>query len=242
VTQIRTVHAEMKGRYGSPRLTIELQSRGIRCCVNTVAKLMKRQGIRAKTKRRFVRTTDSRHTLPVAETILDRDFTATQPNEKWAMDITFLPTQEGWLSLAVVVDLFSRRIVGWAMDATMTSRLVVDALTMAVRHRGVTGGVLAHLDRGSQYASEHDQRVLTEEGIECSMSGAGQCWDNAVIESTFANLKRELVHHEDYATREEARASVFEYVEVFDNRIRRHSTLGYVSPVEYERLHNPDLC
>lgn len=239
VAQIRTVHTEVKQRYGSPRLTIELQSRGIRCCVNTVAKLMKCQGIRAKTTRRFVRTTDSRHTLPVAENILDRNFTATRPNEKWAMDITYLPTQEGWLYLALVVDLFSRRIVGWAMEATMTSRLVVDALLMAVRQRGVTGGVLAHSDRGSQYASEHYQRVLTEEGIECSMSGVGQCWDNAVVESTFGSLKRELVHHEDYATREEAKASVFEYVEVFYNRDRRHSTLGYVSPAEYERRHNP---
>jgi putative transposase len=239
--QIRVVHAERKERYGSPRMTVELQSRGVVCCVNTVAKVMKCQGIRAKTVRRFVRTTDSNHRMPVAENVLDRQFTATKPNEKWAMDFTYLPTVEGWLFLALVVDLFSRRIVGWSMAATMTSRLVVDALEMAVRQRDVTPGLIAHSDRGSQYASEHYQTELHRSGMVGSMSGVGQCWDNAVVESTFASLKRELVHHETYATREEAKASVFEYLEVFYNRVRRHSTLGYVSPAEFERMHNPKL-
>jgi putative transposase len=239
--QIRVVHAEVKERYGSPRMTVELQSRGVACCVNTVATVMNRHGIRAKTVRRFVRTTDSRHDRPVFENVLDREFTATKPNEKWVMDLTYLPTVEGWLFLALVVDLFSRRIVGWSMAATMTSRLVVDALEMAVRQRGPQAGLIAHSDRGSQYASEHYQAELHREGMVGSMSGVGQCWDNAVVESTFGSLKRELVHHETYATREEAKASVFEYIEVFYNRIRRHSTLGYVSPAEYERAHNPKL-
>jgi len=240
-TQIQEVHTEMRGRYGSPRLTAELNARGITCCVNTVAKAMKTQGIRAKTVKRFVRTTDSNHRLPVAQNVLDRDFTPAQPNAAWVMDMTYIPTHEGWLFLALVVDLFSRRIVGWAMDATMTSRLVVDALEMAVRQRCVTAGLVAHSDRGSQYASDHYQSELRRLGMVCSMSGVGQCWDNAVVESTFGSLKRELIHHETYATRDEAKASVFEYVEVFYNRVRRHSTLGYVSPAEYERTHNPKL-
>jgi putative transposase len=241
VAQIRVVHAEVKQRYGSPRMTVELQARGVACCVNTVATVMKRQEIRAKTVRRFVRTTDSKHRLPVAENVLDREFTATKPNEKWAMDITYLPTVEGWLFLALVVDLFSRRIVGWSMAATMTSRLVVEALTMAQGQRDVPPGLIAHSDRGSQYASEHYQAELRRLGMVGSMSGVGQCWDNAVVESTFGSLKRELVHHETYATRAEAKASVFEYLEVFYNRVRRHSTLGYVSPAEFERRHNPKL-
>ena len=241
VAHIREVHAQRKGRYGSPRLAVELNERGVACCVNTVARVMKRHGIRAKTVRRFVRTTDSNHRMPVAANVLDRDFSPAHPNTAWGRDITYVPTLEGWLFLALVVDLFSRRIVGWAMAATMTSRLVVDALDMAVRQRGVTAGLIAHSDRGSQYASDHYQSELRRRGMVCSMSGVGQCWDNAVVESTFGSLKRELVHHETYTTREEARASVFEYVEVFYNRIRRHSTLGYVAPAEYERTHNPKL-
>ena len=238
-TQMREVHAEMKGRYGSPRLAIELNERGVTRCVNTVAKVMKTQGIRAKTVKRFVRTTDSNHRLPVADNVLDRDFSPAEPNAAWGTDITYIPTAEGWLFLALVVDLFSRRIVGWAMDATMTSRLVADALEMAVRQRGVTAGLVAHSDRGSQYASDHYQAELRRRGMVCSMSGVGQCWDNAVVGRTFGSLKRERTHHESYVTRDEARASVFEYIEVFYNRIRRHSTPGYVAPAEYERTHNP---
>ena len=240
-TQIREVHAEMTGRSGSPRLAIELNGRGISCCVNAVAKVRKTRGIRAKAVKRFVRTTDSNHRLPVAENVLDRDFSPAQPNAAWGMDIPSIPTLEGWLFLALVVDLFSRRIVGWAMAATTTSRLVVDALEMAVRQRGVTAGLVAHSDRGSQYASDPYQAELRRRGMVCSMSGVGPCWDTAVVESAFGSLKRELIHHETYATREEARARVFEYIEVFYNRVRRHSTLGYVAPVEYERTYNPKL-
>ncbi|QEL16818.1 IS3 family transposase [Limnoglobus roseus] len=240
VAHIRAVHAEVRGRYGSPRLARELKARGVACCVNTVAKAMAAHGLRAKAVKRFVRTTDSGHRLPVSENVLARDFAAARPNEKWAMDLTYVPTLEGWLFLALVVDLFSRRIVGWAMAAAMTSRLVVDALDLAVGRRGVPPGLIAHSDRGSQYASAHYQAELRRHGMVGSMSGVGQCWDNAVVESTFGRLKQELVHGERYATRDEARASIFEYVEVFYNRVRRHSTLGYVSPAEYERAHDPN--
>lgn len=236
---IEEVHAEVKGRYGSPRMAAELNARGHECAENTVAKLMRGNDIRARAPRRFVRTTDSRHGLPVAENLLDRQFDPEGPNEAWSADITYIPTADGWLYLAVVEDLFSRMIVGWSMDATMTSRLVVDALDMAVKRRLPGERLLAHSDRGSQYASEHYQRLLGEHGIECSMSGVGQCWDNAPVESFFASLKRELVHNESYATREQAKASIFEYVEAFYNRVRLHSSLGFLSPEQFERSHNP---
>lgn len=239
VAAIGVIHAEVKGRYGSPRMTAELNARGHACSENTVAKLMREHGIRAKAPRRFVRTTDSRHGLPVAENVLDRDFDPCEPNAAWAADITYIPTADGWLYLAVVEDLFSRMIVGWSMDATMGSRLVVDALEMAIRKRLPGEGLVAHSDRGSQYASDHYRRALGRHGITCSMSGVAQCWDNAPVESFFASLKRELVHDERYTTREHARASIFEYLEVFYNRVRRHSSLGFLSPVEYERTHNP---
>jgi transposase InsO family protein len=236
---MEVIHAEVRGRYGSPRMTAELNARGHDCSENTVARLMREHGIRAKAPRRVARTTDSRHGLPVAENVLDRDFDPAAPNVSWAADMTYIPTADGWLYLAVVEDLFSRMIVGWAMDGTMTSRLVVDALDMAIRRRVPGEGLVAHSDRGSQYASEHHRGVLARHGIVCSMSRVAQCWDNAPVESFFASLKRELVHDEDYTTRDEARASIFEYVEAFYNRVRRHSSLGYVSPAEFERTHNP---
>ncbi len=239
VATIAVIHAEVKGRYGSPRMTAELNARGHACSENTVAKLMREHGIRARTPRRFVRTTDSRHGLPVADNVLDRDFDPAEPNAAWAADITYIPTADGWLYLAVVEDLFSRRVVGWSMDGAMTSRLVVDALDMAIRQRLPGDGLVAHSDRGSQYASDHYRGLLRRHGIACSMSRVAQCWDNAPVESFFATLKRELVHDERYTTRDEARASIFEYVEAFYNRVRRHSSLGYVSPAEFERTHNP---
>jgi len=221
-------------------MTAELNARGHACTENTVAELMKTHGIRAKTARRFVRTTDSRHGLPVADNLLDRRFDPDGPNVAWGADMTYIPTADGWLYLAVVEDLFSRMIVGWSMDATMTSRLVVDALDMALRRRLPGEGLMAHSDRGSQYASDHYRRLLGKHGIKCSMSGVAQCWDNAPVESFFASLKRELVHHERYTSREEAKASIFEYVEVFYNRVRLHSSLGFFSPWEFERAHNPN--
>jgi putative transposase len=240
VAAIRAIHDEVKGRYGSPRMTAELNARGLPCSENTVAKLMREHGVRAKAPRRFVRTTDSRHGLPVADNVLGRDFDPPGPNAAWSADITYVPTADGWLYLAVVEDLFSRMIVGWAMDDSMASRLVVDALEMAIRRRVPGEGLVAHSDRGSQYASDHYRGLLGRHGIVCSMSRVAQCWDNAPVESFFASLKRELVHDEHYTTRGQARASIFEYVEAFYNRVRRHSALGYVSPAEFERTHNPN--
>ena len=239
---IEEVHVEVKGRYGSPRMTPELNARGYECSQNMVAKLMKAYGIQANAPRRFIRTTDSNHSLPVAENLLARDFDPSGPNERWSADITYIPTREGWLYLAVVEDLFSRLIVGWSMDETMESRLVVDALEMAIQRRRPEAGLLAHSDRGSQYASDHYQRVLASEGIVCSMSEVGQCWDNAPVESFFGRLKCEITPGEMmFDTREQAKAELFEYLEVFYNRVRRHSSLGFLSPVEFERTYIPKL-
>jgi transposase InsO family protein len=221
-------------------MTAELNARGYDGTENTVAPLTKAHGIRARAARRFVRTTDSRHSLPAADNRLGRDFDPGRPDAAWSADLTYIPTADGWLYLAVVEGLFSRMIVGWSMGETMASRLVVDALEMAVRRRLPEGGLLAHSDRGSQYASEHYQRLLGQHGIPCSMSRVAQCWGNAPVESFLASLKRELVHHERSTTREQAKARLFEYVEAFDNRVRRHSSLGYVSPEAFERTHNPN--
>ena len=182
VVLIRSVHSEVRACYGSPRIHAELVARGNDCCVNTVAKLMRDNGIRSKTARKFRCTTDSNHRLPVADNVLDRQFDPEAPNEKWVADITYIPTREGFLYLAVVEDLYSRWIVGWSMADHMESRLVVDALEMAVQRRLPDEGLLAHSDRGSQYASEHYQLLLGNHGIECSTSGVGQCWDNAPME------------------------------------------------------------
>jgi putative transposase len=236
VVEVRAIHALVKARYGSPRIHAELVARGQDCCVNTVAKLMRDNDIAAKTARKFRRTTtDSDHDLPVADNLLGRQFDPAAANEVWLADITYLPTREGWLYLAAVEDLYSRRVVGWAMAEHMESRLVVDALEMAIKRRLPGEELLAHSDRGSQYASEHYQRLLVKHGITCSMSRKGDCWDNAPMESFFASLKKELVHDADFATRAEARAALFEYIEVFYNGQRRHSSLGYVSPAEYEQ-------
>jgi putative transposase len=236
VVAIRAIHAEVKARYGSPRIHAELVARGQDCCVNTVAKFMRDQGIAAKTARKFrCTTTDSSHDLPVADNLLDRHFDPSGANETWLADITYIPTREGWLYLAAVADLYSRRVVGWSMAEHLDSRLVVDALELAVQRRLPGEELLAHSDRGSQYASEHYQRLLEKHGITCSMSRRGDCWDNAPMESFFASLKKELVHDTDFATRAAARAALVEYIEVFYNNHRRHSSLGYVSPAEYEQ-------
>lgn len=235
VVAIQAVHDEVKARYGSPRIHAELVARGTPCCVNTVARLMRQEGIAAKTKRKFRVTTDSNHNQPVAENVLNRQFEPQAPNQAWTADITYVATGEGWLYLAAVEDLYSRRIVGWSMSERIDSRLVVDALEMALAQRLPGEGLVAHSDRGSQYASEHYQGLLTGHGITCSMSRRANCWDNAPMESFFASLKKELTRGEVFATREEARASLFEYIEVFFNRMRRHSSLGYMSPAEYER-------
>jgi transposase InsO family protein len=202
--------------------------------VNTVAKIMREEGLSARPRRRKARTTDSSHGLPVAENLLARDFERNTANQAWVSDITYIPTEEGWLHLATTLDLYSRRIVGWSMNERMTSQLVIDALAMAIDQRLPPSGLIHHSDRGSQYASAAFQNVLTAHGMICSMSRKGEVYDNAVIESFYGTLKRELVSRDRYATRNQARQAIFEWIEVFYNRQRLHSTLGYRSPADYE--------
>ncbi|MCA1819061.1 MAG: IS3 family transposase [Halobacteriales archaeon] len=236
LVEIRAIHAQVKARYGSPRLHKELVARGHDCCVNTVARLMREHGIVAKSARQFrVTTTDSDHDLPVAANLLDRQFNPSEANEAWVADITYIPTREGWLYLAAALDLYARRVVGWAMAEHMESRLVVDALELAVQRRLPGENLLAHSDRGSQYASEHYQLLLAKHGITCSMSRRADCWDNAPMASFVASLKKELVHGADFAGRAQARAAIVESIEIFYNNQRRHASLGYVSPAEYEQ-------
>lgn len=230
LAEINCIHLEFKQRYGSPRIHAELRDRGVACSENTVAKLMQDKEIRAKTAKKGCRTTDSKHKQPVAENLLNREFNPTAANQVWVADITYIPTREGWLYLAAVEDLYSRMVVGWSMASHMESRLVVDALELAVKRRVPGKGLMAHSDRGSQYASEHYQRVLAENGIKCSMSGKGQCWDNAPMESFFGTLKKELVHDADYHSREEAKSSIFAYIETFYNTKRRHKGFGVRVP------------
>lgn len=233
--KIQQVHRENREVYGSPRVCQVLQAQGESVCENTVADIMKERQIRAKTKRKFVpRTTDSRHQQPIANNLLDRQFDAQLPNQKWAADITYIPTDEGWLYLAGVIDLCSRKIVGWSMADHMETSLVSDALKMALARRSPADGLLHHSDRGAQYASEDYMHLLQSNEMRISMSGKGDCWDNAAMESFWATLKTELVNHEHYATHAQARASIFEYIEVFYNRKRLHSSLGYVSPETFE--------
>ena len=237
--RIRERFEASRQTYGSPRLLRELRAEGIVCGKHRVARLMRTAGLRALAPRRFVVTTDSKHALPVADNWLQQDFTASRADERWAADITYLWTGEGWLYLAVVLDLFSRRIVGWSMQASLHKQLVIDALTMALRLRRPDPGLLHHSDRGSQYASADFQEALGDAGIVCSMSRKGNCFDNAVVESFFGTLKVELVHRCRFATRQQARQEVFEYIEVWYNRSRRHSALGYLSPAQFERRHRP---
>ncbi len=235
--KIRTIHRDSGEAYGSPRVYQALKEQGETCSENRVARLMREDGLRAKTKRRFKATTNSEHNLPVAPNLLDRNFSPEAPNQVYAGDITYIWTAEGWLYLAVVIDLFSRSVVGWAMNKQMTRQLVMNALTMAVQRRRPPSGVVFHSDRGSQYASGDFQKLLTKHGMRCSMSRKGNCWDNAPVESFFGSLKQELVFHQKYPTRFHARQSLFEYIERFYNRRRLHSTLGYKSPTDYEAIY-----
>jgi len=233
--EVCAVHVQSRRAYGSPRVYRALKAREVEVCENTVAKIMHEEGLAARQKKTFVpRTTDSSHDRPIAENRLDRDFAAHKPNRKWVADITYIPTAVGWLYLAVVLDLCSRKVVGWAMADHMRAGLVVSALSMALEQRRPAEGLLHHSDRGVQYACDDYQSLLAENGIAVSMSGKGNCWDNAVMESFFATLKTELVHHEEYADHAEAMRSIFEYIEVFYNRQRLHSTLGYRSPEAFE--------
>ena len=230
---IQAIHAELRGAYGSPRMVRELRARGFAASKARVERLMRENGIRARHKRRYKATTDSKHALPVAENVLDRNFTPTAPNQVWTADLTYLWTDEGWLYLAIVLDLFNREVVGWSLAPRMTADIVTDALTMAWFRRKPSAGLVHHSDRGSQYASRAFQDKLAEYGMTCSMSRRGNCWDNAPTESWFNSFKNERVHGNRYATRAKASADAFEYIEVFYNRKRRHSTLGYKSPVQF---------
>jgi len=233
--QIRHVHERSRAVYGSPRVHRDLIAEDVRCSKNTVAKLMRAAGLRSKMHRRFrVRTTESRHAHPIAPNRLNRAFCQPQPDRAWAADITYVRTAEGWLYLAVVIDLCSRKIVGWATSDSLAADLCLRALRLAIEQRRPQNEVLHHSDRGVQYACDDYQGLLTRYGLQASMSRRGNCYDNAVAESFFGTLKTELVYHEHYTTQEVARQSLFEYIEVFYNRRRRHSSLGHLSPVEYE--------
>jgi putative transposase len=235
VEQIQVIQAEVKDRYGSPRVHRELQGRGIRVGHNRVARLMRLKGLGAKRRKRYRSTTDSAHALPVAENLVNRRFEVPVANRVWVSDLTYIPTAEGWLYLCTILDLHSRRVVGWSMSSGMTSDLVVQALVMAVLLRRPPKGLIFHSDRGSQYCSHVFRRWAARYGIRQSMSRKGDCWDNAPAESFFKTLKAELYGHQAFRTRQEARTVIFEYIEVFYNRIRLHSSLGYQSPADFER-------
>ena len=239
--RVERIHADSRGNYGGPRVYRQLKDEGERVAPKTVAAIMREDGLRGKSPcKRKPRTTDSAHDKPVAENLLRRDFTATGPNQKWVADITYLDTEEGWLYLAVVLEAFSRRVVGWAAADHMRSELVEEALTMALIHRAESpaserGGLIHHSDRGSQYASGAFRKLLADHGIACSMSRKGDCYDNAMMESFFGTLKTEL--DEPLVSRAAARRALFDYIEVFYNRQRLHSALDYKSPAAYEQQH-----
>jgi putative transposase len=223
-----------KGRVGSPRLTRRLKAQGHGAGRHQVARSLRRQGLRAKGARKYKATTNSKHSLPVAPNLLQQDFSADRPNQRWVSDITYIATDEGWLYLAVVLDLYSRLVVGWSMSERMTATLVCDALRMAVFRRRRPRGVIVHSDRGSQYCSHEHRKLLEDNGLLCSMSAKGYCYDNAAMESWNHSLKVEAIHGERLSTRAHAKAHVFDYIEVYYNRQRLHSTLGYLSPAEFE--------
>ena len=230
---IQSIHAELKGIYGSPRMVRELRDRGFPASKERVERLMRENDIRARHKRRYKVTTDSKHNLPIAPNLLDRNFNPAAPNQVWTSDITYLWTDEGWLYLAIVLDLFNREIVGWSLKPRMTTDIVTDALTMAWFRKRPAAGLMHHSDRGSQYASHAFQRALEKYGMICSMSRKGNCWDNAPTESWFNSFKNERVHGLRYETRAEMTAMSFEYIEVLYNRKRKHSSLGYKSPIRF---------
>jgi len=233
---MRAIDAQVRGAYGSPRMYRELRARGYRVGKPRVERVMREHGLRARHKRRYRATTDSKHSLPVAPNLVARAFEPARPNECWGADITYLPTDEGWLYLAVVLDFFNREVVGWSFKSQLSADLVIDALNMGWLRRRPAGGLIHHSDRGVQYASAAFQAKLAQYEMRCSMSRKGNCWDNAPTESFFNSLKNERVHGSRYRTRAQARDDVFQYIEGFYNRYRRHSTLGQISPVQF--MHN----
>lgn len=234
LTRIREIHARSRENYGTVKTWRALLATGTFCGRNRVAKLRQAEGIYAKRVRRFRQAYAARNSEPAAPNLLDRHFAVSAPNRVWVGDITFIPTREGWLYLAVLLDLYSRRVVGWAMSEKMNRALVIDALTMAIEHRRPRPGLIHHTDQGIVYGACAYRGILTQHGMTASMSRKGNCYDNAVAESFFSNLKNELTWHCSFRRRDEARAAIFEYIEVFYNRQRLHQTLDYVSPVRYE--------
>ncbi len=235
--KVREAHTRSRRRYGAPRVHAELQAQGERVGRKRIARLMREDGLVGRRPRRFVRTTDSRHADPIAPNVLERQFGVADlagPNRVWVSDLTYVPTREGWLFLAIVLDLASRRVVGWAMRETLEAELARAALAMALQNRRPVPGLLHHSDRGSQYTCGDYRALLTAHGLVASMSKKGDCWDNAVAESFFATLETELILEADWLTRDDARQAIFAFIETWYNRERRHSSLGYRSPVQYE--------
>jgi putative transposase len=232
--RVRASHVGSYRTYGARRVWHDLLAEGITCGLHRVERLMQAQGLRARPRRRGLPKDQGERSI-IAGNVLDRQFTADRPNQKWVADFTYIWTAEGWLYVAAVIDLFSRRVVGWSMSDTMTAQLVTDALIMAIWRRGKPDALLHHSDQGSQYTSEQFQRLMTDNGVTCSMSRSGNVWDNAAMESFFSSLKTERIGKKVYRTRAQAKADVFDYVECFYNPTRRHSTLGYLSPIDFER-------
>ena len=237
LVDIRRIHAQHRERYGAPRIHAELRAEGHTISRKRVARLMRRHGIRARAPRRYrVCTTDSKHSLPVVENLLDQNFVANRPDQVWLADITYIPTAHGWLYLAVILDLFTRKVVGWAMRDHMRAELTIAALTMAIQRRRPAAGLIHHSDRGSQYAAGDYRNILKAATIVQSMSRKGNCWDNAPMESFFGTLKTELVHLGEYPDRDAARRDLFGYIEGYYNRQRRHSAIGYITPEQAEAI------
>jgi len=232
--RVKALHKESRETYGATRIREDLIEEGEVISIHRVGRLMKEQKLKGKSRQKFKATTDSKHNYPVAPNLLNREFDVNQPDTVYAGDITYIRTDEGWLYLAVLIDLYSRAVVGWSMSSRITATLANDALMMAIWKRHPPEGLMLHSDRGSQYASGLYQQTIQENGFVCSMSRKGNCWDNAPSESFFHTLKTELVHHRRYKTREEAKQDIFEYIEVFYNRQRRHSTIGYKAPLQFE--------
>lgn len=235
--QVKKVFEESRQLYGSPKVHARLNQKGTSICERTVARIMKENGIRSKTVKKYRATTNSKHAFPVQENVLDQDFSASKPNTKWVTDITYIPTLEGWLYLASVMDLYSRKIIGWHMSERMTKELVLQALKQAHGRQQPLDSVLHHSDRGSQYASNEYQKQLKEYQMIGSMSRKGNCYDNACIESFHSVIKKELIYLNKYKTREEAKQSIFEYIEVFYNSQRIHSSIGYFTPDQFEHMY-----
>lgn len=243
LARIKTAHKESDGTYGSPRIHRDLREEGFKISRKRIERIMREHGICGQPLKRFKVTTDSKHDLPVAENLLDQNFEVEAPNTRWSGDITYIWTGQGWLYLAVILDLWSRRVVGWSMQAHLERALVLEALDAAIRLRQPqpANGLICHSDRGSQYASGDYQMILRDNGIACSMSRKGNCYDNAPVESFFASLKRELIYRRRFASREDARTAVFAWIEGWYNRKRRHSALGYVSPEQFEKQQQQSL-